>query len=259
MIDHHRLPPVAGVRRRRPSGRPPSPAGSASDSPAGPPPPSPSSSRCCGRCPTFGLFVSSLRPEDEIESTGWWNVFTDPQFTLAELPGRALRPYRLLGQLRRFFINSLVITIPSVLFPLALRGDGGVRARLDELPRPGLDLHRRSSRCRSCRCRWPWCRCCAVLHGVTSPGPGAAGLAPPRNASCRSGSPTPCFALPLAVFLLHNFMSELPERPDGGRPGRRGRARAHLPRVVLPLSVPAHRRRSRSSSSSGSGTTCWSR
>ena len=41
--------------------------------------------------PTFGLFVSSLRPEDEIKTTGWWTFFTDPQFTLRELPAGPVR------------------------------------------------------------------------------------------------------------------------------------------------------------------------
>ena len=67
------------------------------------------------------------------------------------------------------------------------------------------------------------------------------------------------FALPLAIFLLHNFISEIPAdvieaaRVDGAsaradllpdRPAARGSRRS---------------RRSRSSSSSGCGTTCSSR
>src|SRR5690625_1901477 len=32
--------------------------------------------------PTFGLFISSLRPESAIKSSGWWTVLSDPQFTL---------------------------------------------------------------------------------------------------------------------------------------------------------------------------------
>ena len=49
-----------------------------------------------------------------------------------------------------------------------------------------------------------------------------------------------CFALPLAIFLLHNFISQLPgdlmeaARVDGAEPLRRSSAR-----IVLPLITPA--------------------
>ena len=66
------------------------------------------------------------------------------------------------------------------------------------------------------------------------------------------------FALPLAVFLLHNFISEIPgELIEAARVDGAGHAKIFR-RIVLPLITPAWRR-SASSSSSGSGTTCWSR
>src|SRR5688572_26200244 len=32
--------------------------------------------------PTFGLFISSFRPAELIQTTGWWTIFQNPGFTL---------------------------------------------------------------------------------------------------------------------------------------------------------------------------------
>src|SRR3954451_7160868 len=37
--------------------------------------------------PTFGLFLSSFRHESEIKTSGWWNWFTNPSFTLKNYKG----------------------------------------------------------------------------------------------------------------------------------------------------------------------------
>ncbi|MEO8289124.1 MAG: carbohydrate ABC transporter permease [Chloroflexota bacterium] len=79
--------------------------------------------------PTVGLLVSSLRPRDEVLSTGWWK--TNPtSFTLANyeqvlggkeypdpsLPGGVAR-----GQnMSNSFLNSLTVTIPSTLIPILI-------------------------------------------------------------------------------------------------------------------------------------------
>jgi alpha-glucoside transport system permease protein len=68
--------------------------------------------------PTFGLLISSIRPERKIKTTGWWTWFTDPQFTLEHY--KAVLSTEEGTGLGNQFINSFVITIPAVIIPLCL-------------------------------------------------------------------------------------------------------------------------------------------
>lgn len=68
--------------------------------------------------PTFGLLLSSLRPEAQIKGSGWWTFFSDPAFTLQNYQ-------QVLGgssstNLSQYFLNSIVIAVPSTLLPLSL-------------------------------------------------------------------------------------------------------------------------------------------
>ena len=65
--------------------------------------------------PTLGLAVTSFRPRPDISSTGWWDVVRDPSFTLDNY--RAVISAAGMGHA---FLNSLFITIPSTLIPLAV-------------------------------------------------------------------------------------------------------------------------------------------
>ena len=66
--------------------------------------------------PTLGLLITSFRPRSDIQTTGWWTVFTgNLQFTTqnyADVIGAQ--------NMLNAFINSLSITIPATIIPLIL-------------------------------------------------------------------------------------------------------------------------------------------
>ncbi|MBM0228305.1 MULTISPECIES: carbohydrate ABC transporter permease [Micromonospora] len=191
--------------------------------------------------PTFGLLISSVRPENEIKTTGWWTFFTNPQFTLDNYQQVLFSTSSSSGQLASYFINSLAITIPSVLFPLAF-------ASLAAYALAWINFKGRD---------WLYIAIFALQivplqmalvpllkffsTGVTVAGVTvlpAWGLVDEQKFAQVWFAHT-CFALPFAVFLLHNFISQLPRdlmeaaRVDGATHPKIFRT------IVLPLVTPA--------------------
>ena len=69
--------------------------------------------------PTFGLFVSSIRPAALINTTGWWTFFANPGVTLDNYT-TVLKSGNSVLNLGQAFINSIAITLPATVFPLTI-------------------------------------------------------------------------------------------------------------------------------------------
>ncbi|WP_336924005.1 carbohydrate ABC transporter permease [Aquipuribacter sp. SD81] len=173
--------------------------------------------------PTFGLALSSIRPEQAIKTTGWWTWFTNPEFTANN--------YNLVlygsENFARFFINSLVITLPAVAIPITLALLAAYAFAWIEFP--GRD----------------W-----IFVGVFALQivPIQVTLIPLLSDYVDwglNGSFWPIwlshsiFALPLAIFLLHNFMKDIPRSlVEAARVDGAGHVKIFF-QVLLPLLTPA--------------------
>jgi alpha-glucoside transport system permease protein len=188
--------------------------------------------------PTFGVFVSSFRPEIDVKTTGWWTFLWKPHFTLDNYKA-------VLGtsgggdNLSHFFLNSVRITVPATVISVGV-------ALLAAYAFSWMSFKGRD---------WLYVAVIAMLvvplqmslvtlSRLFNGGAhiGTFTIFPDLNLS---NSVVPiwiahtCFGMPFCIFILKNFVSSLPReiieaaRVDGA---------SHLQifyKLVLPLSVPA--------------------
>lgn len=191
--------------------------------------------------PTFGLFVTSFRPAADAQTTGWWTVFVDPEFT-TENYQLALTSGGTTLTLAESFLNSLAITIPVVFFALAV-------ASLMAYAFAWVDFKGKNFLFITVFAMQivPIQMALIPLLSLFSRGLTINGVAIFPGLELRDIDHSfatvwiahTIFAMPLAVFLLHNFISEIPtEVIEAARVDGAGHGQMFF-RIVLPLATPA--------------------
>jgi alpha-glucoside transport system permease protein len=193
--------------------------------------------------PTIGLLINSFRPRSEQLTVGWWKVFTDGQVTLDNYDRAIFDPPGGFISFGRALLNSFAIAIPATVVPIMLAAAAAyafawipfkgrswlfiITISLMAVPLqmafvPLLQLYNNGAH--------------LTLFGTTFT------LFPDLDLVNKPISvwlTHTAFGLPLAIFLLHNYISSLPgdvfeaATIDGA---------SHFGifwRIVLPLSKPA--------------------
>ncbi|MGY1608823.1 MULTISPECIES: carbohydrate ABC transporter permease [unclassified Geodermatophilus] len=173
--------------------------------------------------PTLGLLITSFRPELDIRRSGWWTFFTDPQFTLDNynevLYGGT--------NFATLFLNSLVITLPAVIIPISLALLAAYAFAWIKFPGRNILF---------------------IAVFALQVVPIQVTLIPLLSLYVDTGLngsfwtiwlSHSIFALPLAIFLLHNFMKEIPASlVEAARMDGAGHVKIFF-QVLLPLLTPA--------------------
>lgn len=191
--------------------------------------------------PTFGLFISSFRPAELIRTTGWWTIFENWGLTLDNYRDVLLSTSSSSPQLGAYIVNSIAIAVLATLIPLTFASMAAYAFAW---------------------IRFKWVNWLFILVFALQIIPLQMALVPllqifstwlrPMQAWLHDVIPIipeqnylplwlahSMFALPLAIFLLHNFISEIPgdvieaARVDGATHGQ------IFFRIVLPLATPA--------------------
>ncbi|CDK00578.1 ABC-type glucosylglycerol transport system permease protein [Microbacterium sp. C448] len=186
--------------------------------------------------PTFGLFITSFRPRELIQTTGWWTIFENWGFTLDNY-GTALQSGNSQLNMAGAFVNSIAITLPATVIPIVIASLAAYAfAWMNFKGRNLLFLFVFALQIVPIQM--------ALIPLLQLFSQGSIFGVPVIQAIGASGYSQvwiahTIFALPLAIYLLHNFTSEIPgDVIEAARVDGAGHGQIYF-RIVLPLTVPA--------------------
>ena len=190
--------------------------------------------------PTVGLLVTSFKEDKKILGEAWWISLLHPDFTFANYKGVFLGDgtESLSAGVLPYFINSIVITLPATIFPIAIatmaayalawirfRGSDFLFFSIFALQVVPLQM-------------------ALIPLLLLFTGGAHIGSIPIFPALGIAGDfagiwlPHTMFALPLAIYLLHNFIAGLPRDLMEAAYVDGANHFTVFRRIVLPLAVP---------------------
>jgi alpha-glucoside transport system permease protein len=190
--------------------------------------------------PTLGLLVTSFKSDKDILGEAWWTTLFNPKFTLDNYKGVFLgdESASLSTGVLPYFINSIVITLPATIFPIVIatmaayalawirfRGSNFLFFSIFALQIVPLQMSLVP----------------LLLLFTGGAHIGSVQIFPALGIAGDFAGiwlPHTMFALPLAIYLLHNFIAGLPRDLMEAAYVDGANHFTVFRRIVLPLAIP---------------------
>jgi alpha-glucoside transport system permease protein len=190
--------------------------------------------------PTLGLLVTSFKSDKDILGEAWWTTLFNPKFTLDNYKGVFFgdETQSLSSGVLPYFINSIVITLPATIFPIVIatmaayalawirfRGSNFLFFSIFALQIVPLQMSLVP----------------LLLLFTGGAHIGSVQIFPALGIAGDFAGiwlPHTMFALPLAIYLLHNFIAGLPRDLMEAAYVDGANHFTVFRRIVLPLAIP---------------------
>ena len=173
--------------------------------------------------PTLGLLISSFRDEADVKSSGWWTVITDPfsQWTLDSY-SQVLE-----SGMANAFVNSIVVSVPATVLPIMIAAFAAYAFTFMRFPGRNVLF--------------------MVIVGLLVvplqvafvPLLNLFGLYNLNGSFLAVWLAHTAFGMPLAVFILRNYMATLPQEIIESAEIDGASHYQTFWRLIVPMSVPA--------------------